>query len=90
MFMASALAFFKTQSPEQIKQTAIEIALLGTHGINTDKTDYRIAAQPDKLMTGYQLLAWYYVSWALAMPAEVNKLGLDYKNEFEMAKTLMD
>ena len=88
MFMSNALAFFKTQSPEQIKQTAIEIAMLGTHGINTDKTDYRIAAQPDKPMSGYQLLAWYYVSWALAIPTEVNNLGLDYSKEFEMAKTM--
>jgi hypothetical protein len=31
------------------------------------------------------MLAYYYVSWALAMPLEINKLGLDYKNEFEMA-----
>jgi hypothetical protein len=39
-------------------------------------------------MSGYQLLAWYYVSWALAIPTEVNNLGLDYSKEFEMAKTI--
>jgi hypothetical protein len=29
-------------------------------------------------------------SRALAIPTEVNNLGLDYSKEFEMAKTLID
>ena len=32
----------------------------------------------------YQVLAFYYVSWALAMP-KLQHLGLDFVNEFEIS-----
>ena len=88
MYMADALQYFKTQSLEQIKQIAVEIALLGMNGFNTDKKDYKISALPDKPFSGYQILAWYYAAWAVAIPSEVTNLGLDYKKEFEMAKIM--
>ncbi|OFY98647.1 MAG: hypothetical protein A3K10_14195 [Bacteroidetes bacterium RIFCSPLOWO2_12_FULL_31_6] len=57
----------------------------GTQGYRPDKDNYRINSINNKTFSGYHILAYYYVSWALAMPDEVNKLGLDYDKEFEMA-----
>ena len=45
---------------------------------------------PDKEFTGYQILAWYYVSWAISAPLQLAKLGLLYENEYEMAKRMGD
>jgi len=33
-------------------------------------------------------LSYYYVSWALAMPDQVEKLGLPYQQEYELAKQM--
>jgi hypothetical protein len=62
----------------------------GTQGFSTEKQDYRINAMPNKLFSGYQILAYYYVSWALAMPDQVDKLGLNYGKEFAAAKTMIN
>jgi hypothetical protein len=88
MFMVDALKYFEGKSNESIKKIAFEIAMQGTHGYSPDKKDYRINSIPNKLFSGYQILAYYYVSWALAMPDQVDKLGLDYGKEFKAALTL--
>ena len=41
---------------------------------------------PGKQFSGYQILSYMYVSFALVIPEGVNELGLNYKNEYEMAK----
>ncbi len=88
--MAEALIFFKTFSLNGIKRVAVEIATLGTQGFNPAKTDYRINSIPRKQFTGYQILSYMYVSFALAIPEGVDELGLNYKNEYEMAKEMSD
>lgn len=50
--------------------------------------NYIIGSFPNKRFSGYQLLAYYYVSWRLAVPEHVGELGLDYGKEFEMALKL--
>ena len=70
---------------QRAKEIALEIAMQGTQGYRPDKDNYRINSINNKTFSGYHILAYYYVSWALAMPDEVNKLGLDYDKEFEMA-----
>jgi hypothetical protein len=73
---------------EDIKQIALEVAMLGTMGIDPNKKEYIISSIPNKRFSGNRVLAFYYVSWAIAMPEQVQHLGLDFKNEFEMAKKL--
>jgi tetratricopeptide (TPR) repeat protein len=90
MFMVDALNYFEGKSNESIKKIAFEIAMQGTHGYSPDKKDYRINSIPNKLFSGYQILAYYYVSWALAMPDQVDKLGLDYGKEFAAAKMMIN
>jgi tetratricopeptide (TPR) repeat protein len=89
MFMVDALNYFKNKTVEDIKQTALEIAMLGTMGIDPNKKDYIISSITGKRFSGNQVLAYYYVSWAIAMPEQVQHLGLDFKKEFEMAKKLV-
>lgn len=88
MFMVDALKYFKDKPLEVIKQTALEIAMLGTMGIDPNKKEYIISSIADKRFSGNQVLAYYYVSWAIAMPEQVQHLGLDFKKEFEMAKVI--
>jgi hypothetical protein len=88
MFMVDALNYFKNKAVEDIKQTALEIAMLGTMGIDPNKKEYIISSIADKRFSGNQVLAYYYISWALAIPEQVQHLGLDFKTEYEMAKKL--
>ena len=86
MYMVGALEFFKTLPFEKIKEIAYDIAFQGTQGFSPAKDDYRITAIPGKLFSGLHILSYYYVSWMLAMPEMVDKLGLNYEKEYEMAK----
>jgi len=88
LFMQSALNHFKEMPPAKVKSIAIEIAMKGTEGFSPKRNDYSIDSIPDKQFSGYQILAWYYVSWSLAMPDMVGQLGLDYGKEYEMAKQM--
>ena len=89
MFMVEALKHFKEKEASDIKQSAFELAMLGTQGIDPNKKDYIISSINNKRFSGNQVLAFYYVSWALAMPEQVQHLGLDFGKEFEMAKKLI-
>jgi hypothetical protein len=88
LFMVDALNYFKNKAVEDIKQTALEIAMLGTMGIDPNKKEYIISSIADKRFSGNQVLAYYYVSWALAIPEQVQHLGLDFKKEYSMAKIM--
>jgi len=50
--------------------------------------NYSIGGIPGKQFSGYQILAWYYISWSIAMPDMVGQLGLNYEKEYEMAKQM--
>lgn len=88
MFMVDALQYFKDKPLENIKKIALEIAMLGTMGIDPNKKDYIISNIDGKRFSGNQVLSYYYISWALAMPEQVQHLGLDFGKEFELAKNM--
>ena len=88
-FMVDALQFFKDKPKGKIKEIALEIAMVGTQGINPSKENtYKLNSFPGKDFSGYHLLAWYYVSWKLAMPDMLDKLELPYDNEYIQAETI--
>lgn len=89
MFMVEALKHFKEKQADDIKQAAFELAILGTQGIDPNKKDYIISSIDNKRFSGNQVLAFYYVSWALAIPEQVQHLGLDFAKEFMMANKLI-
>ena len=84
MYMLGAMEYFDTLSNQDIHRIAIEIAMVGVTGIDPKKK-YSIKSMPDKEFGGYQLLAWYYVSWARAIPEKLDKLGLPFSKAYESA-----
>ena len=88
MFMVDALQFFEGMPQEEIKKIAFEIAMYGTQGYHPDKKDYRISSIPKKDFSGYHILAYYYVSWALAIPDMVSQLDLPYAEEYKLAMAM--
>jgi len=73
---------------EEINKMAYEIAMQGAQGYRPDKEDYSINSVKGKTFSGYHILAYYYVSWALALPEMVSQLNLPYEAEYEMALTM--
>jgi hypothetical protein len=58
--------------------------MVGVTGIDPKK-NYSIKSMPDKEFGGYQFLAYYYVSWAQAIPEKLDKLGLPFSKAYELA-----
>jgi hypothetical protein len=85
MFMVDALRHFEAMNQEDIKLTAFDIALLGARGIHPDKEGYSIASIPGKTFSGFHMLAYYYVSWALAVPDMLDQLSLPFDEEYKLA-----
>ena len=88
MFMVDALQFFEDIPKDEIKKIAFEIATQGTQGYRPDKDNYRISSIKGKTFSGYHILAYYYVSWSLAIPEMVSQLNLPYEAEYKMALTI--
>ena len=88
MHMVSALQYLTRLPIDTVKKIAFDIAMQGTQGFSTDKSGYTVPSIPDKEFTGYQILAWYYVSWAISAPLQLAELGLPYEKEFELAKKM--
>jgi Tfp pilus assembly protein PilF len=85
MYMVDALNYFKGKPLPEIKQTALEIAILGTQGIHPEKKGYNLASVPGKTFSGYHLLAYYYITWKLAIPEMLDQLQLPYDAEYATA-----
>jgi hypothetical protein len=88
MSMVSALQYLKPLSKDKVKTLAFEFATLGMAGINPNKENYSIASIKDKIFTGYQTLAYYYTSWAIAMPDQIAQSQLPFDKEFALAKQI--
>ncbi len=86
MFMVDALQYFEKMPVGKVKEIAFEIARLGTQGIRPDAKDYQLHLISNKKFSGYHLLAYYYVSWKIAIPEMLSKLQLPYDNEYDMAE----
>jgi hypothetical protein len=50
---------------------------------------YAIPLIPNKTFTGKQFLSWLYVAWALAVPEHLEKMGLKFEKEFEVARSVV-
>jgi len=88
MFMVDALQYFDNVPKDKIKLAAFEIATVGTQGIVPEKKGYKLSSVPNKDFSGYHLLAYYYVTWSLAIPEMVAQLHLPYDNEYAMATSM--
>lgn len=88
MYMVDALQYFDKLSKEQVRNVALEIAMLGMQGISPEKQGYKLNGVSGKTFSGYHLLAYYYVSWAIAIPEMLQGLQLPYDQEYEMAQSM--
>jgi len=88
MFMVDAMQYFHNVHSDRIKWIAHEIARMGTAGIQPNHKNYTVKLIPHKIFSGYHLLAYYYVSWAISIPEMLEDLKLPYKDEYKMALTL--
>ena len=84
MYMLGAMEFFDTLEPQDVHRIAIEIAMVGVTGIHPKKK-YSIKSLPGKEFGGYEFLAYYYVSWARAIPEKLDALGLPFNKAYESA-----
>ena len=84
MYMLGAMEYFDTLQPREVHRIALEIATVGVTGINP-KEKYNIKSIPGKEFGGYQFLAYYYVSWARAIPHMLDQLGLPFSKAYEQA-----
>lgn len=73
---------------EEIKKTAFEIAMLGMNGITPENKGYSVPSIPGKSFGGYELLAYYYVTWAIAIPEMLDQLQMPFKDAYAAAVEL--
>ena len=85
MFMGDALKYFKEMPTAEIKKIAFEIATIGTQGIDPNQKNYSIPSIKNSSFSGYKTLAYYYVSWALALPEMLNQIQMPFDKEYELA-----
>jgi hypothetical protein len=64
--------------------------MAGTQGFNPNKEDYRIPSIEGKTFSGYHILAYYYVSFKLAIPELLSQLQLPFDEEYKMARIMYD
>jgi hypothetical protein len=87
MFMVDALQYFQNMPADAIKKIAFEIAMQGTQGFDPNQKNYIIGSIANKRFSGYHILAYYYVSWMLAIPEMVSQLQLPFEEEYKVALT---
>lgn len=84
MYMLGAMEYFDTLEARDVHRIALEIAMVGVTGIDPKKK-YSIKSIQDKEFGGYQFLAYYYVSWARAIPEKLDALGLPFTKAYKSA-----
>jgi hypothetical protein len=89
MYMVSALQYFKDIPKEDVKKIAMDIATVGMTGIDPKKDGYHIPSIKGSSFSGYQALAYYYVSWAIAILEMLDQLEMPFDREFELAKQIV-
>ena len=86
-YMVGAIGSLSKKPKAEVKKIALEFAQLGMAGIDVKKNNYEIPSL-NKKMSGYQTLAYYYVSWAIAIPEMLTQLQLPFDKEYELAKKM--
>lgn len=90
-YMVGALEYFEGLLPEDIEKVAFECAMVGQNGISpAQKNGYKLNSVPGKDFGGYELLAYYYVSWAISHPEMLDKLKLPFDDAYALARKQFD
>ena len=87
-FMVEALHYFKNLTILEINNIAIQTGVMCGEGITPDAKGYSVPLMPGKTFTGYQVLAYYYVSWAKAFPEKLLQLKLPFDKEYAFSQEM--
>ena len=90
LHMVAALEYMEGRPMPEVKKIAYDAAMLGVGGIAPEKTGYFLPSVPGREFGGYELLAWYYVSWAISMPEMVDKLNLPFSSAYASALSMRE
>jgi len=87
MYCLSALQDFEKLTLEQVRNIGLEIALLGTHGIDVNNPDshYTLKSLPGEF-SGLHLLSLQYVAFKKIAPEQ--NIGFDLSSEYQTALKL--
>lgn len=88
IYMAGAIDYFSPMQKNKVKDLAFEFATLGMSGIDPNKDGYSVPSIKNTKFSGYRALAYYYVSWAIAIPEMLSQLQMPFEKEYELAKKL--
>ena len=90
MYCLDALKIFDKKELDYIKEVSLEIALLGTYGLDpyNKEKKYSLKSIPDKQFTALHLLSIEYVGFQMVDPTL--DANLDFQNEYENAKKLFN
>lgn len=88
-YMLAALEELMPLTKDRVKAIALDIATAGISGIDPQKkSGYFVPTLPGRDFGGYQFLAYYYVSWAIAIPEMLPKLNLPFDTAYNAALSL--
>ncbi len=91
MYMLDAIKKLSALTADKIKAIAMEIAMLGANGIDVSRSGgYVLKTMPGEDFSGYRLLANYYVSWKIALPEHLAKVGLPFDDAYALAQQMYD
>jgi hypothetical protein len=85
MYMVDAMLCFEKMKHIEVTQIMMEIALKSLSGISPDVKNYTVNSLKGRFFTGYNLLAYFYVSTAIAKPDFLSRLQIPYEQEYEIA-----
>ncbi len=85
--MRKAIRQLSSINNNGIRLIAIECASHAQAGINTEHT-YCLRALNDKIVSGYDFIAIYYVSFAHSFPSMLEKIDLPFSDIYEEALSL--
>ena len=85
--MRKAILHLSSLSIKDIRLIAIESATYAQGGVNIDQT-YCLQALKGQELSGYEFIAYYYVSFARSFPTMLDKIGLPYSDIYEEALSL--
>ena len=91
MYMLDAIKKLSALTADKVKAIAMEIAMVGANGIDVSRSGgYTLKTMPGEDFSGYRLLANYYVSWKIALPEHLAKVGLPFDDAYALAQQMYD
>jgi hypothetical protein len=83
--ISEMLSIKKSLGPDMVNMMMSQYMLAAL--MDFDKT-YTLKAFPGKQFSGYEFLAYYYMSWAIAEPEHLLDTGLPFHKAYALARQM--